>query len=87
MFAAPKTRSSAAVRRHDFARVKGCYNGTRNRTGPGMFAVIRSLIDLIAEIVGGVLHLVGTFVSSCFGLVTAAMILTALVAALVLHLL
>ena len=52
-----------------------------------MFAVIRSLIDLIAEIVGGALRLVGTFVGSCFGLVIAAMILLALVLALVLHLL
>ncbi|HUO98568.1 MAG TPA: hypothetical protein VMU01_07855 [Rhizomicrobium sp.] len=51
-----------------------------------MFAVVRSLIDLVAEIVGGTFRLVATFVSSCFGLVLVAMILAALVAALVLHL-
>ena len=51
-----------------------------------MFAVVRSLIDLIAEIVGGTFRLVGSFIGSCFGLVLAAIILTALLAALVLHL-
>jgi phage-related protein len=51
-----------------------------------MFAVVRSLIDLVAEIIGGVFRLVGTFVSSCFGLALAAMILIALLLALVLDL-
>jgi len=51
-----------------------------------MFAVFRSLIDLVAEIVGGVFRLVATFVSSCFGLVMVALILIALLFALVLHL-
>lgn len=50
-----------------------------------MFAIVRSLIDLVTEIAGGALRLVGTFISSCFGLVLVAMILTALLAALVLH--
>jgi hypothetical protein len=52
-----------------------------------MFEVLRSLIDLIAEIVGGVLRLVVTFVSSCVGLVITALILIALVMIVVLHVL
>jgi len=52
-----------------------------------MFAVLQSLIDLIAEIVGGVLRLVATFISSCFGLVITALLLMALVVIVVLHVL
>lgn len=48
-----------------------------------MFTFFRALIDLIAGIVGGVLRLVTTFVSSCFGLVIAAMILMAVIVVLV----
>jgi hypothetical protein len=51
-----------------------------------MFAVFKSLIDLIREIVGGTLHLVGTFVGSCFGLVVALLLIAALVLVVVLHL-
>jgi len=52
-----------------------------------MFDVLRSLIDLIAEIVGGVLRLVATFISSCFGLVITALLVIALVVIVVLHVL
>ena len=52
-----------------------------------MFDVVRSLIDLIAEIIGGVLRLVATFISSCFGLVITALILVAVVVIVVLHVL
>ena len=52
-----------------------------------MFDVVRSLIDLIAEIIGGVLRLVASFISSCFGLVITALILVAVVVIVVLHVL
>ena len=51
-----------------------------------MFAVITSLIDLLTEIIGGTFRLVGTFISSCFGLALGALIVTALLIALILHL-
>jgi hypothetical protein len=52
-----------------------------------MFGILRSLIDLIAGVIGGVLRLVMTFVGSCFGLVLVMVILAGVVVVLVLHLL
>lgn len=50
-----------------------------------MFAVITSLIDLIAGIIAGAFRLVSTFVSSCFGLVLVTIIVIALVILALLH--
>jgi hypothetical protein len=57
------------------------------RTGQNVFAVITSLIDLVAEIIGGTFRLVATFVSSCFGLALVAILVTGLVIFGLLHLL
>lgn len=51
-----------------------------------MFAVVRSLIGLVTAIMSGTIGLVATVISTCFGLTLAAMILTVLFAALLLHL-
>ena len=51
-----------------------------------MFTVITSLIDLIAEIIRGTFRLVGAFISSCFGLVVVALLVTGLVLVALLHL-
>lgn len=50
-----------------------------------MFAVVRSLLDLIRELIGGVFRLTGTVIGSSLGLVLAAMILTGLIVLAVLH--
>ncbi len=52
-----------------------------------MFAVITSLIDLIAGIIGGVFRLICTFVSSCFGLALAALLVIGLIVLALLHVL
>ncbi len=51
-----------------------------------MFGIVRALIGLVTAIVGGAIGLVAAVVSSCFGLALAGMILIALAAALLLHL-
>jgi hypothetical protein len=52
-----------------------------------MFGVLRSLIDLIAGVIGGVLRLVMTLVGSCFGLVLVGTVLAGVVVVSVLYLL
>lgn len=55
--------------------------------GQNVFAVITSLIDLIAGIIAGTFRLIGTFVSSCFGLALGAVLVIGLVIFALLHVL
>lgn len=52
-----------------------------------MFSVIASFFNFLGEVVGGAFRLVGTFISSCFGLALGAIIVAALFVILALHLL